>query len=287
MAAADGATGRITERPLTVLAGLVRATHAPPSLAVTAFFTATAVAAGVGARSALLAAAVLVGQASIGWANDFVDAPLDIAAGRRDKPIPVGDVRRELVGMCAAVALVVDVPLSLALGWRAGAAHLVAVSSAWHYDLWLKRTLASAVPFALSFGLVPVIVAAMLPGAPLPRATIVAAAAACGVAAHFANTLPDVDADAVTGVRGLPQRIGPARSTAVAATFIAAASVLLVIATDAAALAIAAAAVDVLAAGMVVVRGHRDRNRAFQLVIVAVAILVAAFVVTGGQRLQG
>ena len=229
---------------------------------------------------------MLVGQASIGWANDYVDAPLDVAAGRRDKPIPTGAVRRGLVGACAAGALIADVPLSLVLGWRAGAAHLVAVSSAWHYDLSLKRTPASAVPFALSFGLVPVIVATMLPGQPLPRATLVAAGAACGVAAHFANTLPDVTADTLTGVRGLPQRLGPAVSTTVAASFVAIASVLLVVATGAAPLALAAASVDVLAAVVVVVR-NRDRDRAFQLVIVAVAILIAAFVLSGGHHLTG
>jgi 4-hydroxybenzoate polyprenyltransferase len=284
VADADGATDRITERQLSTLTGLIRATHALPSLAVTAFFAATAIAAGVGARSALLAAAVLVGQASIGWANDYIDAPLDTAAARQDKPIPSGAVRRELVGACAGVALLTDVPLSLALGWRAGAAHIAAVGSAWHYDLWLKRTPASAVPFALSFGLVPVVVAAMLPGDALPRPTLVAAAGACGIAAHFSNTLPDVAADAMTGVRGLPQRLGPTASTAVAATFVAIASVLLVAATDAAPLAVAAAAVDVVAAVVVVIRG-RHREQAFRLVILAVAILVAAFVLSGGHRL--
>ena len=238
----------------------------------------------MGPRSALLALAVLVGQASIGWANDFVDAPLDEAAGRRDKPIPTGAVRRRAVGAAAATALVVDVPLSLVLGWRAGTAHVVAVGSAWHYDLWLKRTPASAVPFALSFGLVPVIIATMLPGDPLPRPSIVAAAAACGVAAHFSNTLPDVDADMRTGVRGLPQRLGPTVSTAVAASFVAIASVCLVVATAAAPLALAAAAVDVAAAMFVVARGS-DRDRAFKLVIAAVAVLVAAFVISGGHRL--
>jgi 4-hydroxybenzoate polyprenyltransferase len=275
VADADGATDRVAERSLSTLWGLVRATHALPSLAVTAFFTATAVAAGVGPRSALLAAAVLIGQASIGWANDYVDAPLDEAADRRDKPIPAGAVRRGLVGACAGAALIADIPLSLALGWRAGAAHIVAVGSAWHYDLWLKRTPASAVPFAVSFGLVPVIVAAMLPDEPLPRPTLVAAAAACGIAAH-----------ATTGVRGLPQRLGPTVSTAVAATFVAVASVLLVVATDAAALAVVAAVVDVAAAAVVVIRG-RHREQAFRLVIVAVAILVAAFVLSGGHRLTG
>ncbi|MDQ1697086.1 MAG: hypothetical protein QOJ03_2439 [Frankiaceae bacterium] len=268
------------------LRGLLLATHALPSLAVTAFFAATALAAGVGPRSFLLGGAVLVGQASVGWANDFLDAPLDVAARRLDKPVARGLVSRQLVGACAAAALVADVPLSLALGWRPGAAHLAAVGSAWLYNALLKRTWASFVPYALSFGLVPVIVATMLPGAPLPQAAIVAAGAACGVAAHFANTLGDVEADAATGVRGLPQLLGPRVSTVVAALFIAAASGLLVVATDAAPLSIAAAAVDVVAVVTVLVRGGH-RELAFRLVIAAVAVLVAAFVVDGGGRLTG
>jgi 4-hydroxybenzoate polyprenyltransferase len=263
---------------------LARATHALPTLAVTAFFTATAVAAGVGGRSALLAVAVLAGQCSIGWANDYLDAPADAAAGRRDKPVAMGAVPRRWVGLAAAAALVLTVPLSLLLGWRAGAAHLVAVGSAWMYDVRLKHTVLSAVPYLLSFGLVPVIVAAMLPGDPRPRAALVAAGAACGLAAHFANTLPDVEADTLTGVRGLPQRIGPAASVVVAAVAIAIAAGLLVLATDAAPLAVAAAVVDVVAAAVVVARGG-ERERAFRFVILAVAILVAAFVVTGGDHL--
>jgi 4-hydroxybenzoate polyprenyltransferase len=272
------------------LVGLLRATHFPPSIAVTGFFAATAAAAGLGARTALLAVAVLVGQASVGWANDYLDAPLDRAAGRTDKPIATGEVSRSLVGGCAGVALIADVPLSLAVGWRAGAAHLVAVGSAWLYDVRLKWTPASVAPYALSFGLVPVIVATALPGSPLPQVALVAAGSACGIAAHFANTLADVDADSLTGVHGLPQRIGPAASTVVAAVFIALASVLLVVATDGAPLALAAAVVDGVAALAVVVltlRTHTTavRRYAFGLVIAAVAVLVAAFVVSGGDRL--
>jgi heme o synthase len=253
---------------------------------VTAFFSATALAAGVGAPTAVLAAAGLVGQFSVGWANDYVDAPVDRAAGRADKPIPTGAVGQRLVGIAAGAALTADVPLSLSLGWRPGAAHLVAVGWAWMYDVSLKWTAASALPFAVSFGLVPVIVATMLPGHPLPKATIVAAAACLGVAAHFANTLPDVAADAQTGVRGLPQRLGPRVSTLVTVGLIGAASVLLVIATNAAPLAIAAAAVDVGAA-VFVATWTRDRTQAFRLLIAAVAVLVAAFVITGGHNLTG
>jgi len=196
-------------------------------------------------------------------------------------------VPRGLVGGCAAGALVADVPLSLALGWRPGAAHVVAVGSAWLYDVRLKETIASGLPFALSFGLVPVIVATALPGAPLPQATLVAAGACCGVAAHFANTVGDTADDALTGVRGLPQLIGPSGSTVVAAALVAAASVLLVVATDAAPLAVAAAVLaSVVAVVMPVLLRRTDgRHVAFRLVIAAVAVLVAAFVILGGDRL--
>jgi 4-hydroxybenzoate polyprenyltransferase len=254
---------------------------------VTAFFTAVALAAGLGARSALLALAVIVGQASIGWANDYVDAGRDRAAARADKPVAAGQIDAGVVGAFAAVALVADVPLSLAVGWRAGAAHLIAVGSAWMYDVRLKQTWASWAPYVLSFGLVPVIVAAALPGSPLPQATLVVAGSCCGVAAHFANTVGDAADDALTGVRGLPQRIGPSASTVVAATFVAVASVLLVVATDAAVPALVAAVVGVAGALAMplLLRRATGRQVAFRVVIAAVAVMVVAFVVSGGDRL--
>src|SRR5207302_116863 len=82
----------------------------------------------------VLAAAVLVGQLSIGWANDYVDAGRDRAVGRTDKPLARRALPDGIVGTAAAIALLADVPLSLGLGARPGAAHLVAVGSAWLYD---------------------------------------------------------------------------------------------------------------------------------------------------------
>jgi 4-hydroxybenzoate polyprenyltransferase len=266
---------------------LILATHALPTLAVTSFFTAVALAAGLGARSALLALAVVVGQASIGWANDYLDAGRDRAAARSDKPLATGQVSDAAVGIGASVALVADIPLSLAVGWRAGAAHLIAVGSAWMYNLLLKYTWASWTPYVLSFGLVPVIVATALPGSPLPQATLVAAGSCCGIAAHFANTVGDADDDALTGVRGLPQRMGPSASTVVAAAFVAVASVLLVVATDAAVPAVVAAVVGVAGALAMplLLRRTAGRHVAFRVVIAAVAVMIVAFIVSGGDRL--
>lgn len=246
-----------------------------------------ALAAGLRGTAALLGAAVLGGQLSVGWSNDAIDAPLDTAAGRRDKPIALGDVSRRLVATCAGLALVADVPLSLAVGTRAGLLHLAAVGLAWAYNLGLKRSVASPLPYAAAFGLVPVVVAAAKDGSPAPRSALVVAGVACGIAAHFANTVGDTEEDAMTGVRGLPQRLGPTVSTIVAGSFIAAAAIAVLVAVGPRPLAITAAVLDVGLAAWVpwLLRGPTTRRRAFRVVIGAVAVLVIAFVVAGGSKL--
>jgi 4-hydroxybenzoate polyprenyltransferase len=269
------------------LVALIRATHPLPCLAVTAIVTAMAISAGIHGRSALLAAAVLCGQLSVGWSNDAIDAPLDTQASRGDKPIATGEISRTTVAWCAGVALVADIPLSLALGWRAGVAHLAAVALAWSYNLGLKRTIVSVVPYAVAFSLVPVVVAAMLPGAPAPVDVLIIAGGACGVAAHFANTVGDVVEDQLTGVRGLPQRVGPAGSTVIAGGFIAVAVLHVLRAAGTSPLTICASVIDVAIALALplAVRLPRARRLAFRMVIVAVAVLVVAFVVSGGSHL--
>jgi heme o synthase len=269
------------------LVALARATHPLPCLAVTALATAMALSAGVHARSALLAVAVLCGQLSVGWSNDAIDAPVDRRADRRDKPIATGAVARSTVAGCALGAAALDIPLSLVLGWRAGVAHLLAVAMAWSYNLGLKRTVLSVVPYAVAFGLLPVVVAAMLPGSPLPRMSLIVAGAACGTAAHFANTVGDAAEDAMTGVRGLPQRLGPGGSTLVAAGFIVVAIVNVLIAAGATPLTVSAAVIDVGIAAVLPLAINRPDSRrlAFRLVIVAVSVLVLAFVISGGSHL--
>src|SRR3954454_12399881 len=123
--------------------GLVLATHPGPTVAVVGYATATAAASHLGPRSVLLAFAVLFGQASVGWSNDWIDAPRDVARERRDKPIAAGLLARDVVGRGALIALTLCVPASFALGWRAGTAHLIAVAAAWSYNLGLKRSIIS------------------------------------------------------------------------------------------------------------------------------------------------
>ncbi|MFJ9505080.1 UbiA family prenyltransferase [Streptomyces anulatus] len=203
--AGSGRRGRV--------AGLALACHPGPALAVTALGCALALGSGLGGpRSALVTAAVLTGQLSVGWCNDAYDARRDADAGRRGKPAADGTVEARAVWAAAAVALALCVPLSLACGALAGVVHLAAVTAAWLYNLRLKATALSWLPYVAGFGALPAAVALSLPGGPWPRWWTVTAGALLGFAAHLADTLPDIAADRAAGIRGLPHRLG-ARGT--------------------------------------------------------------------------
>ncbi|MEU4833443.1 UbiA family prenyltransferase [Streptosporangium sp. NPDC023615] len=200
------------EPALRAVPGLLLACHPAPTVAVTVLVTALAVASGRDAAGcALVAAAVLTGQLSVGWCNDAVDAARDAAAGRTDKPVAGGAVSGRAVWAAAFTALALCVPLSLASGPAAGAVHLVGVAAAWAYDLGLKATVLSWLPYAVGFGSLPAFVTLGLPGHPWPAWWVVLAAALLGCGAHLANVLPDIPADLAGGVRGWPQRLGAGR----------------------------------------------------------------------------
>lgn len=230
--------------------------------------------------------AILTGQLSVGWFNDYLDAERDRTANRRDKPVATGVISSRSVRTATAVAAILCVPFSLVSGIQAGTTHLVAVASAWTYNLGLKSTPLSVLPYAISFGLLPAFVILGLPGHPTPAVWLVAAGALLGCGAHFANVLPDLDADAATGVRGLPHRLGAAGSRLAAAALLLAASVVLAIgppgpptATAWGAMGLACA---VLAAGYVL--GRRSGSHAvFRSVLFVAVIDVLLLIISGIQ----
>lgn len=203
---------------------LLRASHFPPVVAVTAIATALAIAVGRGSGTIWVALAVLAGQLSVGWNNDYLDRDRDRIAGRTDKPIVAGTVSARAVGIGALVAAAACVPLSLASGWRAALVHLGAVAIAWAYNGRLKDSPLSPLPYTIAFGALPIFVTLGLPGHPLPLGWGIVTAALLGTGAHFVNTLRDFADDARTGIRGLPHRLGARASLAVAAVLMAAAA---------------------------------------------------------------
>jgi len=226
----------VPRRPLDALAtfrALALATHLGPTVAVTVVATLLAVAADVSAaRTALVCAAVLAGQASIGWSNDWLDADRDTAVARSDKPVVQGAVAASTLRTAALQAVVLAVVLSLLLGLVPGVLLLVLVASGWAYNAGLKRTAASAIPYVTGFGALPAGVVAAAPGIPIAPWWVIAAGGALGAAAHFANVAPDLADDLATGVRGLPHRLGARVSAVLGALLLGAASVLLVTGPD-------------------------------------------------------
>ncbi|NYJ06094.1 UbiA family prenyltransferase [Petropleomorpha daqingensis] len=209
--------------------GLVLATHLGPTVAVTLVATLLGVAAGVGgARTTLLCVAVLAGQASIGWSNDWLDADRDRVVARADKPVVQGAVSPTLLRALALAAVALAVVLSLLLGLVPGLLLLLLVASGWAYNAGLKRTVLSGLPYLVGFGALPAGVVAAAPGTPIAPWWLIGAGAALGGAAHLANVAPDLEDDLATGVRGLPHRLGPVVSAVIGAALLGAASLLLV-----------------------------------------------------------
>lgn len=191
--------------------------HPVPTIGVTALVTVLAVVADNSWPTVvLIALAVLTGQLSIGWSNDLVDANRDAAVHRLDKPLAAGDISSRTVTIATGSAVAATVPLSLALGWVAGVVHLIAVGSGWGYNLLLKSTILSVLPYVVTFGLLPAVATLPLPAHLWPPIWVLVAGALIGVSAHFGNVAPDLDEDAEAGVRGLPHRVGPLGSAAVA-----------------------------------------------------------------------
>ena len=188
---------------------LVMSCHPVPTLGVTALVTVLAAVADNDWRTVLLVAlTVLTGQQSIGWSNDLLDANRDAAVHRPDKPLATGAISPRAVTGAMVVAAAATVPLSFGLGWRAGVVHLVAVASGWTYNLLLKSSVLSVLPYVVTFGLLPAVATLPLAAHPWPPLWVLAAGALIGVAAHFGNVVPDLDEDAAAGVRGLPHRVG-------------------------------------------------------------------------------
>ena len=193
---------------------LLRASHFPQTVAMILFLTVAAVITSAqGSNLALFIAAVFCGQLSVGWLNDFVDASLDGSVARSDKPLVAGTLQRSALKVPIAIAMILVVPLSiLAAGFIGGMAHILAVASAHLYNLYLSRTIWSWLPYAVSFGLLPLFVAQTASAELWPETAMIVLFSLVGVIAHLLNALPDIELDRKAGKGGLAVSLGRQKS---------------------------------------------------------------------------
>jgi 4-hydroxybenzoate polyprenyltransferase len=200
----------------------IRLVHPAPTLTVTALsgvlgaVLAEQFGQPLGGRWWFTVLAVLGSQVFIGATNDLADSGRDAASGRLEKPLASGTLSPEAALWIASAGLAVQLAASLRLGPAALLLGAGATLSALAYNLWLSRTPLSVVPYLVSFGLLPLWVAAGV-GVPLDRVLpAVPLVAPFAAAAHLANVARDFRADAALGSRSLAQVLGRERSLWVA-----------------------------------------------------------------------
>ena len=162
-----------------------------------------------GWRLALTTLAVAGSQIMTGALNDWADRDRDRVA-QPSKPIPSGAVSPAMALWVAGFGVALQLGASLPLGPVPLLLGAAASASAVAYNLWLSRTPLSVLPYLVSFGLLPLWVAA---GVGVDLARVAVAPLIIGpfaAAAHLANTLRDFDADARLGSRNLAQTLGRA-----------------------------------------------------------------------------
>lgn len=186
----------------------LRAAHFGPTLIVTTTTFLLALSQYSIIEALRVAIAIFAGQLVVGWSNDLVDAPLDIAAQRTKKPIVSKEIDNNQLRKSIMFALFAALLLSLIspLGLIGTLIHFLGILSATLYNLKLKSTILSPLPYIVSFGALPW--AIYLPTGNQPPWWLFIDFILIALAFHFFNVLKDFQWDINQGVLGLPQRLG-------------------------------------------------------------------------------
>ena len=186
----------------------LRAAHFGPTLIVTTITFVLAFSQFSPIDALRVAIAIFAGQLVVGWSNDLIDAPLDIAAQRTKKPIVGKEINPDLLRKSIVFALFAALLLSLIspLGLIGTLIHFLGLLSATLYNLKLKSTILSPLAYIVSFGALPW--AIYLPAGNQPPLWLFIDFMLIAVAFHFFNVLKDFQWDINQGILGLPQRLG-------------------------------------------------------------------------------
>ena len=272
---------------MRTVGALLRAAHPVPAAGVTLIVVLLGVAVGLEPwRLVVLGATLGFNQLAIGLSNDWLDAERDRVSGRSDKPVARGEIGADTARNVAFAAAGLSILVSLPLGIPFVLVHAVAFAGGWIYNAWLKHTIFSALPYLLSFGLLPALATLALPQPALPAWWAILAGALLGLAAHIANVLPDLADDDATGVRGMPHRLGPRIATIVAGlALIGAAGALAAGIGISSEVAIAGFGLSLAASIAAIVLGLRGSRWAFRLVMLAALVDVVMLVLAGSKMI--
>lgn len=234
-------------------------------------------------QAVLLGASMTLLQFGIGATNDVIDAPRD--AGRKaGKPIPAGLVSSGGARSVAAVSFAGGVGLATLVGPAVAALSLAVIGIGLAYDLLLKGTAWSWLPFAVGIPILPVYgwlgAAGTLPGV---FTILLPVAVAGGAALAIANSLVDVERDRAAGAGSIAMSLGIERAWLVGTVLVLGVVAIAVgwamstRGVGAALLVAAAGVVPLAAAGLGLDADPARRERAWQLQAVGLGLLAVVW----------
>ena len=202
------------------LRGLRLASHFGPTLIV------TAIAFGFGTYfwwegpAYVIAFTVATGQLVVGWSNDLYDYKDDLAHNRTNKPLVSGLITKQYLQKWLRLMVPFSFIANLLgpLGIKGGLVYMLGVGCGVAYNFYFKFSALSPLPYAIAFAALPSSIA--ISKGITPPLWMLLGGSIFGMAAHFINVIKDMEQDNVSGIEGLPQRLGTKKSIIAAVTLI-------------------------------------------------------------------
>ena len=205
---------------MRAISAYARAAHFGPTMLITAISFLLASRLWWEGPAYVIAFTVFLGQLLIGWSNDIYDYQDDLKHNRVNKPLVSGQLKIEKLRRATFILLPFAVIANLLgpLGIKGGAVYLLGVGCGIAYNFYFKFSPLSPLPYAIAFAALPSSVA--ISKDVNPPLWMLVGGALFGMAAHFINVIKDMDQDQASGIKGLPQRLGKAKSIAAATILI-------------------------------------------------------------------
>lgn len=197
--------------------GLRLASHFGPTLIVTTISLSFAFFYTSWQSAIAIAFGVMLGQLVVGWSNDLYDYADDLSHQRMNKPLVQGSISQEFLTR----SLFIMVPISFLanllgpLGVRGGLVYMFGIACGVAYNVYFKFNIFSPLPYAFAFAALPSSI--VIAQGQTPPVWMWLGGSLFGVAAHFINVLKDIEQDQISGIGGLPQRMGM-RNSIISAT---------------------------------------------------------------------
>lgn len=162
-------------------------------------------------RLAVLTLAMASSQASIGWSNDYVDRHKD-AVHQWVKPVARGMIDAGVLLPLALAAAILALALAAALGPLPLALMVAGTGCGFTYNLGLKDTAGSWVPYILAFALLPLYAWEAVDADPGHFLGLYLFGPPLVLAIHLGQSAPDIASDRIAGAGGLAASLGRRRT---------------------------------------------------------------------------